>query len=92
MAYLSGSSVQVWRLCLEMVALGDFNDAAYVRQLWDVHLNSRCARLRFGPSCRRDELQDGLFAAFYIGATSVRGVFLQGPHGPWRLLATKDVV
>ncbi len=33
---------QVWRLCLEMVALGDFNDAVYVRQLWDVHLKSTC--------------------------------------------------
>ena len=25
-----------------MVALGDFNDAVYVRQLWDVHLKSTC--------------------------------------------------
>ncbi len=40
---------QVWRLCLEMVALGDFNDAAYVRQLWDVHLKSRCAGLQQNP-------------------------------------------
>ena len=40
---------QVWRLCLEMVALGDFNDAFYVRQLWDVHLKSTCGpgRTRF---------------------------------------------
>ena len=36
-------NAQVWRLCLEMVALGDFNDASYVRQLWDVHLRSTCA-------------------------------------------------
>ena len=40
------SAAQVWRLCLEMVALGDFNDAAYVRQLWDVHLKSTCALVR----------------------------------------------
>ena len=37
-----GMATQVWRLCLEMVALGDFNDAVYVRQLWDVHLKSTC--------------------------------------------------
>jgi len=38
----ASGTAQVWRLCLEMVALGDFNDAVYVRQLWDVHLKSTC--------------------------------------------------
>ena len=32
--------VQVWRICLEMVALSEYNDAAYVRQLWDVHMKA----------------------------------------------------
>ena len=31
---------QLWRLCLEMVALAEFSDGAYVRQLWDVHLKA----------------------------------------------------
>lgn len=34
------AGVQLWRLCLEMVALAEFSDAAYVRQLWDVHLKA----------------------------------------------------
>ena len=29
---------RLWPLALEMVALANFNDAAYIRQLWDVYL------------------------------------------------------
>ena len=34
----SSLSLQCWRLCIELVALAEFSDATYVRQLWDVHL------------------------------------------------------
>lgn len=32
------SPFRQWSLALEMVALANYNDPIYVRQLWDVHL------------------------------------------------------
>lgn len=29
---------QLWGLCLEMINVSEYGDAAYVRQLWDLHL------------------------------------------------------
>lgn len=39
------SPFQQWALALEMVALANYNDSVYIRQLWDLYLR-QASRLK----------------------------------------------